>query len=180
MNNETGLAAAAGKQHPQIDLHRIKHMSDPEVLALKPSVLHALYKQAEDDLRRSKLVKDWLHGLLVRKYEDQAKQLRDQQGKDTGTVRMDDDGIVIISDLPKKIEWDQKKLAPLIEKLVAEGWNIQQLARVEYKVSERQFNELPSGVRGQFEDARTIKLGKHSFKLEDPAEKDNSKKEGDQ
>ena len=177
MNQNDGISAAAGMRPPQIDLATIRHMPIGDIMQMKPAVLLTLVRQAEDDLRRAKMVKDWLQGILAEKYQDQAKAMREQLGKDTGSVRMEDDGIAVIADLPKKVEWDQKKLSGIIERLIGEGWNIQQLATQTFKVSERQFNDLPSGVRGQLEEARTIKVGKPSFKLEDPAEKEA---EGDQ
>ncbi len=170
-NDNDGLSAAAGKRPPQIDIATIKHMPIGDIMQMKPAVLLTLVRQADDDLRRAKMVKDWIQGILAEKYSDQAKVMREQLGKDTGAVRLEDDGITVVADLPKKVEWDQKKLSATIEKLLDEGWNIQQLATQTFKVSERQFNDLPSGVRSMFEDARTIKVGKLSFKLEDPAEK---------
>jgi hypothetical protein len=170
MNDNDGLSAAAGALPPQIDIATIKHMPIGDIMKMKPAILLTLVRQAEDDLRRATMVKDWLHGILVEKYKDQAHNVRQQLGKDTGTIRIEEDGVMVVANLPKKVEWDQKKLAEIIEKLTAEGWNIQQLATQTFKVSERQFNELPSGVRAMFEEARTIKVGKQTFKLEEPKE----------
>jgi hypothetical protein len=136
-----------------------------ELIKLKPQALQVLVRQADDDLRCAKMVKDWLHGILSQKYEDQASALRQQTGKDTGIVRLDDNGITVLYELPKKVEWDQEKLSRIVEKLTSEGWQRQQLAKLEFKVSERTFNELPSGVRAQFEEARTISYGKPSYKF---------------
>lgn len=180
MNDNDGLAAAAGKQPPQIDLATIKHMPIGDIMKMKPAILLTLVRQAEDDLHRAKMVKDWLHGILTQKYADQAKTMRERIGKDTGTVHINDNDIVIISNLPKKIEWDQEKLSQIIEKLLSEGWNIQQLATREFKVSERKFNDLPSGVRAQLEDARTVSVGKETFKLENPAENEAAEQEGEE
>lgn len=177
MNDHDGLSAAAGKRPPQIDIATVKHMPIGDIMKMKPAVLLTLVRQAEDDLRRAKMVKDWLHGILTQKYADQAKEMRSRIGKDTGTVHLKDDDIIIVSNLPKKVEWDQKKLSQTIEKLLSEGWNIQQLATREFKVSERKFNDLPSGVRAMLEDARIVNVGKETFKLENPAEKET---EGDQ
>lgn len=152
-------------QEPPIDLNVMRHKPIGELIKLKPQTLQTLIRQADDDLRRAKMVKDWLHGILAHKYEDQAATLRQQTGKDTGIIRLEDDGFTVVCDLPKKIEWDQEKLSRIIEKLTAEGWQTQQLAKIELKVSERTFNELPSGTRALFEDARTISYGKPSYKF---------------
>ena len=103
-------------KEPPLDLAVMRHMPIGELIKLKPQALQVLVRQADDDLRRAKMVKDWLHGILSQKYEDQAKALRQQTGKDTGVVRLDDNGITVLCELPKKVEWDQDKLSRIVEK----------------------------------------------------------------
>ena len=145
-------------------------MPQGDIFKLPSKTLLTLLRQAKDDVERAKSTKDMLESVIRQRYEQRAHQLRQEQGLDTGTVRLDDDGITVVANLPKKVEWDQKKLSPIIEKLTSEGWNIQQIAKVEYKVSERLFNELPTGVRAMLEEARTLNVGKPTFKLEEPKE----------
>lgn len=152
-------------QEQPIDLNVIRHKPITELRKLNPIILQRLIRQVDDDLQRAKGLKEFLHDILVEKYKEQAATLRQQTGKDTGIVRLEDQGFTVVCDIPKKVEWDQEKLSRVIEKLTAEGWQRQQLAKVELKVSERTFNELPSGVRAQFEDARTISYGKPSYKF---------------
>src|SRR5690606_8814106 len=45
------------------------------------------------------------------KYGDRAHATRQAAGKDTGTVRFDDGAVTVIADLPKRVDWDQDKLA---------------------------------------------------------------------
>lgn len=178
MNDNSGLAAAAGKQ-PPIDLHTIKYMPEAEVASMDPAVLSTLTRQVEDEIRRANLLKDWLHTILKRKYEIRAQEMRQAQGLDMGTVNLDDNGYKISVTLPKRIEWDQDRLAGIIEKLASEGWNLNQIAKVEYKVSERQLNNLPGGVKAMLEQARTIKPGKITFKIIAPGESQAAEQEGD-
>lgn len=173
-DNNDALHRVAGGNTPAEDLEIVRRMQIREIMQMTASQLISLVRQADQEFNHAKMTKDWLHGILVEKYKDQSQSVRQQLGKDTGTIRMEEDGVMVVSNLPKKVEWDQKKLAEIIEKLTSEGWNIQQLATQNYKVSERQFNNLPSGVRAQLEDARTIKVGKPSIKLEMPAEQEGA------
>jgi hypothetical protein len=173
-DNNDALHRVAGGNTPAEDLEIVKRMQIREIMQMTAAQLMNLVRQADEEFNQAKMTRDWLHGILVEKYKDQSQNVRQQLGKDTGTIRMEEDGVMVVSNLPKKVEWDQKKLAEIIEKLTSEGWNIQQLARQEFKVSERQFNELPSGVRAMFEEARTIKVGKPSIKLEIPEEQEGA------
>lgn len=107
-----------------------------------------------------------LQSALDKRFGDLARQLRQQAGKTTGTVRFTQDGYVVIADLPKKIEYDQKKLKEAVEALRNWGETPEDYVSAEIKVSEAKYNAWPPSVRQLFEPARTLKTGKPSFKLE--------------
>ena len=99
------------------------------------------------------------------KYGDRAHAARQTAGKDTGTVRFDDGAVTVIADLPKRVDWDQDKLAALVERIRAEGDDPAEYVDVAIKVPERKFAAWPSHIRSAFEDARTVRTGKPSFRL---------------
>ena len=86
-------------------------------------------------------------------------------GKDTGTVRLVEDGVIVIADLPKRVDWDQAQLAALVERIRAEGDDPAEYVDTAFKVPERKYAAWPSAIRAAFEDARTVKTGKPVFKL---------------
>ncbi|MCW2311471.1 hypothetical protein [Rhodoferax antarcticus] len=107
-----------------------------------------------------------LHATLNKRFSDQAQQLRQAAGKSTGTVRFEVDGFVVIADLPKRPEYDQSKLKGAVEALRKWGENPDEYVGIEIKVSEAKYNAWPPAVRQLFEPARTLKVGKPTYKLE--------------
>nr|CAM77577.1 conserved hypothetical protein [Magnetospirillum gryphiswaldense MSR-1] len=81
------------------------------VTALPAETLALLQEEADEALRAAKTVKDWLDGALALKYGSLADQARAVAGKDTGTVRFANGPVTIVADLPKRVEWDQSRLA---------------------------------------------------------------------
>lgn len=44
---------------------------------------------------------------IAQRYEGAAAAERTAQGKTSGTVRVEDEGVVVVADLPKKVSWDR-------------------------------------------------------------------------
>ena len=136
-----------------------------EIVALPAVELGRLQKEAEDALRKAKLTVAWLDGALNQKYAERAKAARADAGKDFGVVRLTDDGVTVVADLPKKVEWDQHELGEIVERIKAEGEDPRDYVEVSLKVSERKYAAWPPHIRRVFEPARTVRTGKESFEL---------------
>ena len=85
---------------------------------------------------------------------------------DTGKVHFMDDGIRVTSELSKRPEWDQQKLAEIAKRIAEAGDDPAEFIDVAYKVSERKYTAWPESLRAAFEPARTLKTGKPTFQLE--------------
>lgn len=107
-----------------------------------------------------------LQAVLHHRFSERAQKLRQEAGKTTGTVRFEDDGFTVVADLPKRPEYDQKKLKDAVEALRKWGENPEDYVSVEIKVSETKYGAWPPAVRKLFEPARTLKTGKPLYKLE--------------
>ena len=59
-------------------------------------------------------------GLDVR-FGDHTRQLRAADGKDGGRVRFGDGLFVIVADIPKRIDWDQHKLAAVVARILIQA-----------------------------------------------------------
>ena len=94
-----------------------------------------------------------------------AAQARHEAGKDTGTVRFADGPVIVVSELPKRVDWDQGKLAELVERIRAEGDDPDAYVDVSLKVPERKHTAWPPATRSAFETARTVRTGKPTFRL---------------
>jgi len=136
-----------------------------EIAKLPAEHLALLQEEAEEALNAAKRIKDWLDGAIALRYGEEAARLRAAQGKDTGTVRFDDGPVTIIADLPKRVEWDQDRLAEIVRRIRASGEKVADYVSIEIKVSERAFTAWPETIRQAFAPARTVRTGKPIFRL---------------
>ena len=141
------------------------HLPLGEAASLPADILALLQEEAEQTVRLAKMQKDWLDGVLTRRYANLATELRSREGKDTGTVRFDDGDITVVADLPKKVEWDQSLLTAIVERIRASGDDPSEYIETAFKVPERKYGAWPAHIRTAFEAARTVKTGKLTFTL---------------
>ncbi len=128
-----------------------------------------------DDLAEQKaslgLIEDKLRAALDLKYGARAAQRRAEEAKDTGTVRFEDNGFVVVADLPKRVKWDQAKLR-LAAEIIRTSWGDDpaEYIKTKLEVSEAAFANWPRPVRELFTPARTVETGRPSYRIETPAE----------
>ena len=104
-------------------------------------------------------------GLDVR-FGDRARQLRAADGKDSGRVRLAGGVFVIVADVPKRIDWDQNKLAAVVARIRQSSDDPAEYVRTTYEVSERSYGAWPEAIRRLFGPARTVRLGKPRYAIE--------------
>ncbi len=139
-------------------------MAELEVMPL--AELNELMQRVSSAEESARQYKQFLQAVMHHRFGRKANQLRLDAGKTTGIVRFEDDGFVVISDLPKRPEYDQRKLKDAVEALRRWGEDPEDYVGIEVKVSEAKFGAWPPAVRDLFEPARTVKSGKPSYKLE--------------
>lgn len=144
------------------DLHR---MPIGEIAALPAVQLALLQVEADEALRAAKATGDWLKGAIAQRYADRDQSLRRDAGQDTGTIRFDDGPVTVVADLPKKVDWDQTQLAALAECIRADGDDPTEYVDIGFRVPERKFTAWPGHFHSAFESARTVRVGKPSFRL---------------
>ena len=71
----------------------------------------------------------------------------------------------MVVDLPKKVEWDQTRLAALAEQIRAGGEDPVEYVETSLKVSERAYIAWPERIRLAFEPARTVRTGRATYRL---------------
>jgi hypothetical protein len=119
----------------------------------------------------AKQLGDVLHDALHARFGAAATAARRAEGKDTGRVRLDEDGFEIVSDLAKRVEWNQPKLAEAVATLREWGEDPADYVATELRVPEARFTAWPPRIRALFEPARTVATGRPSYSLQpkDPA-----------
>ncbi len=148
---------------PTLDAARYLPVCD--LLALPAPHLALLQEEARTSLEAAKRLQDWIEGIIAVRYGERAIALRAEQRKDAGTVRFVDGDVTIVADLPKRVEWDQDKLAAVVERIRAAGDNPAEYVEVSYKVPERAYTSWPEHIRTTFTGARTVRTGRATFKL---------------
>lgn len=135
-------------------------------LAQQPAELLFSFKTAAADLLTdAKSLCDHIDQAIDFKWNERARFLRHEVDKDTGVVHFDDGNVRITADLPKKIEWDQTRLAEIARRISESGDDPKQYVEITFRVSETKFNAWPDTLKSSFNAARTVKTGKSSYRL---------------
>ena len=146
-------------------LDAIGTMPVGEIVKLPAEHLALLQEDAGTALEAAKRLKDWIDGAIALRFADRAQAARREAGKDTGTVRFEDDNVTVIADLPKKVDWDQSLIAAVVERIRAAGDDPSEYVDVTIKVPERKYSAWPESIRAEFAPARTVNTGKPTFRL---------------
>lgn len=79
--------------------------------------LFELRNRVSEILSAAKKLDEHLDRALELRYGGQAHKLRLAHGKDTGVIHFDDGPVRVTADLPKKVEWDQKRLGDIVRRI---------------------------------------------------------------
>lgn len=134
-------------------------LSTAEIAALPVELLAILQREIEERLKRDKAAKIRFDAGLAVRYATRATEERQTAGKDTGTVRFDDGDFTVVADLPKRVDWDQDRLADMVAQIRDAGDDPAEYVDLAYKVPERKYAAWPEAIRHGFEPARTVRPG---------------------
>ena len=109
---------------------------------------------------------DMMHSVMEARYAEKATITRRAKGNDTGTVRLEDDGYTIITDLPKKVTWDDDGLKQVENQLAAMGEPVTDYIKIKREVSESSYKAWPASLQKLFTPHRTVSGGKATYKME--------------
>lgn len=155
--------------HPHLpnrpSLDALASMQVDTIISLPPEHLALLQADAREAVDSAKRMQDWIEAAVALRYEQRAIGARTHAGKDTGTVRFHDGSVEVTAELPKRVEWDQRRLAALAEQIRAGGEDPREYLDVSFKVSERAYSTWPERIRKAFEPARTVRTGKPVYRL---------------
>jgi hypothetical protein len=146
-------------------LEGVRHMPVAEIIALPAEHLALLQADAREGVEAAKSILDWIEAAIALRYEQPAIGARAEARKDTGIVRFQDGTVEIAVELPKRVEWDQRRLAALAEQIRAGGEDPGEYLELSFKVSERAYTAWPERIRKAFEPARTLRTGRPVYRL---------------
>ena len=149
----------------RITLNDLRGMQVGAIAALSGGELAPLRQEADEQLRAAKALCDWLDGAIALKYGDRAHAVRIADSKDTGTIRFADGAVTVVAELPIRVDWDQAKLAILVERIRADGEDPTEYVDISVDVAERKYSAWPSHIRLAFDGARTVRTGNQRFRV---------------
>ena len=145
------------------------NMSTGDLAQMPVELLAALQGEFDHASKKLKAATARFSAALEVRYATRAAEARRACGKDTGTVRLADGDYTVVADLPKRVDWDQEKLAQIARNIADSGEDPAEFIDTKLTVSERKYGALPEAWRKGFEPARTVKVGPLKVSLE-PAE----------
>jgi len=148
---------------PRVD--DLTSMPPQEIAALPVELLAVLQHEIDEAAKKIKAAKIRLDAALITRYAGRAAEERQFHMKDTGTVRFDDGDFTIVADLPKRVSWDQTKLAEMVEIIRESKDDPAQYVDIAYKVPERKYTAWPAYLSRDFEPARTVRSGPLKIEL---------------
>ncbi len=146
-----------------ITLAEVPNFPIGKLSALSPDQLLFLQEEAEKNLKRAKILKDWLDSSIALKYREISANIRNLDSKDSGTIHFTDGAYKITSVIAKKIEWDQQKLKDVVSAIKTHGDNPDEYVDTSYKILENKYTAWPEHIKNIFKPARVFKLAKESF-----------------
>jgi hypothetical protein len=147
-------------------LDQLRGMTAAQVATLPLDHLALLLDDAAALRADAKRVSDLLHDALHARFADAAHAARRAESKDTGRIRLVEDGVEVIADLPKRVEWNQAQLADAVRVLRDWGEDPDDYLATELRVPEARFTAWPPRIRALFEPARTVSTGRPSYTLQ--------------
>jgi len=136
-----------------------------ELAQLDVEILCHLKRTADAAVATARADADAIDQALDHRYRQLAADARQAAGKDTGTIHLVDGDHRISVELPKRVEWDQIRLAAIVERIRAAGEEPGEFVEISYRVSEAKYSAWPASMRASFDPARTLKPGKPVYRL---------------
>ena len=140
-------------------------LSVSELASLPPAQKQEISRNLDEALDWIKKARAKFDAALDAAYGERARAALRESGRDFGTAHISDGSLHIKFDLPKKVSWDQKRLAEIAERIVASGEKVGGYLDIKLSVSESRYTNWPPALQQQFAAARTVDSGKPSFTL---------------
>jgi len=146
-------------------INELIHATIGELSKYDADKLYEMHRRIEAEFANARKKKDWIEAAITFKYEEKVKAKRLRMQKDTGVIAIEDGEYIVQNNVPKRVEWDQRKLKTIIADLEVEGADIDALVQTSYNILENSFKTWPTFLQNKFLPARTVKLGKATIRL---------------
>lgn len=137
--------------------HAIAELEIHDLAALSASDLIVLQAGLAGDMKVLKARTEKLNAAIERRYSDLARSAYLQNGKDTGTIHLDDNGYDVEVCIAKKVEWDQDALRSALDNLPIDV--ARHFAKATFAIDERKFAAAMPDIQAALSLARMVKAG---------------------
>ena len=144
----------------------LRGMDAAQVAQLPADQLALLLDEVGEIKAEAKRLGDLLNDALHIRYGAAAAALRQATNRDTGRVRITDNGFDVVADLVKRVEWNQSLLADAVTTIRGWGESAEDYVTTEIRVPESRYTAWPPRLRALFEPARTVAPGRPSYAFE--------------
>ena len=141
------------------DTNAMLNMPTGELAQMPVELLASLQAELAHATKQLKSATARFSTALEVRYATRAAEARRACGKDTGTVRLADGDYTVVADLPKRVDWDQEKLAEIAANIADGDEDPAEFIDTKLSVSERKYGALPESWRKGLEPARTVRTG---------------------
>lgn len=148
---------------PNLSTEMLDTMETGAIAALDPATLDALQTLCAEELVAAKRRDNNLHKAFEQRYAARASEALLRDGRDTGTVHLQDGEFEVTVTRPKRVKWDDAKLRSALDTLDPE--EARHLAKVSIAIDERKFAAASPRIQALFSDARTVETGKATYCL---------------
>jgi len=146
---------------PTNKVTKFDNLSLPELVA----ELATLNDQKNTITLREKSIK----GEILLRYEAEKTKLLSAKPEPYGVVNVQDQGFKIAITTPKKVEWDQKELAKVVDEIRTAGEDPTEYVDIEYSVPETKYKAWPQAIKEAFIKARTVRPGTPTMNISEAA-----------
>lgn len=145
-----------------LTLEDIGGMSNAQRMDITPDELLSLQQELDREKATLENHTHLLWSVFQARYADTCEGERD---KDTGIIHIHDGDYRISQDVKKNVRWDQKKLKPIIDDILARGDLVSDYLEASYKVPERKWTAWPRRTRDEFARARVEAPSRPSYSI---------------
>jgi hypothetical protein len=156
------------ESNESLSIHSMTSLSREQLATLDAKKLLRIQQETITRYREAQALKNWVDEAIALKYQEQTSRLRQQLGKETGTMHFNDNGVQVTEKLPKRVVWDQEALAEIADQLRTHGQEVSRFMRIEHKVSENDYKTWTEIEQNTFQRARTVMAGKSTWTLSEP------------
>ena len=97
----------------------------------------------------------------------QLSEIRALQAKEFGAVNITVEGYKVTETIPKRVKWDQNRMAEIFQTIKNHGDNPFDYMKVELGCNEKSYEKFDDGIKAVFDEARIVEKGKPSLKIEE-------------